>query len=236
MADIFREVDEDVRTDQLKRLWSKYSIVVFGLAAAIVVGTAIFVFLRHEHQSRADAAGAAFEAAQALSAAKKPEEAAAAFEDLAKTAPHGYQTLARLRDAEERAGFDRIAAVKELDALGADASVDSLLRDVARLRAGMLRLDEADKAELEQRLTPLLDGPFRHSARELLGLAALKRGDLESAGKWFDQLVVDPNAPENMRQQVNAFLSLVRGGGKVQPAAPATPAPATPASATPSKK
>lgn len=230
MADIFREVDEDVRTDQLKRLWSKYSIVVFGLAAAIVVGTAILVFLRHERQTRAEAAGAAYEAAQALSTGKKPEEAANAFEELAKTAPHGYQTLARLRAAEERETFDRTAAVKELDAIAADSAVDNLLRDVARLRAGMLRLEEADKAELEQRLTSLLDGPFRHSAREFLGLAALKRGDLESAGKWFDQVVVDPNAPENLRQQVNAFLSLVRGGGKVSPPAPqSAPAAAPPA-------
>jgi hypothetical protein len=56
-----------------------------------------------------------------------------------------------------------------------------------------------------------------------LGLAALKRGDLEDAGKWLDQIVVDPNAPQNLRQQVNAYLSLVRGGGKAAPPAPAAP-------------
>ena len=68
-----------------------------------------------------------------------------------------------------------------------------------------------------------MDSSFRHTAREMLGLAALKRGDFEDAGKWFDQIVVDPAAPANLRQQVNAFLSLVRGGGKF------TPAPAAPA-------
>ena len=222
MADIFREVDEDIRTDQLKRFWSNYSIVVFGLAAAIVVGTAIFVFLNHQRQARAEAAGAAFESAQAL-AKDKPDAAAAAFDELAKTAPLGYQVLARLRAAEERGQTDRAAAVKEFDAIVSDSAVDTLLRDVARLRAGMLRVDEADKAELEQRFTPLLDGPFRHSAREFLGLAALKRGDLEDAGKWLDQIVVDPNAPQNLRQQVNAYLSLVRGGGKAAQPAPAAP-------------
>ncbi|WP_374544645.1 tetratricopeptide repeat protein [Rhodoblastus sp.] len=235
MADIFREVDEDVRTDSLKRLWSKYSIVVFGLAVAIVVGTAIFVFLRHERQTRAEAAGAAYEAAQALAAANKPDAAAAAFDDLAKNAPQGYQALARIRAAEERAQLDRMAAVKELDALAAEAGADSLLRDVARLRAAMLRVDEAGKAELEQRFSPLLDGPFRHTAREFLGLAALKRGDFEGAGKWFDQIVVDPNAPENLRQQVNAYLSLVRGGGKFTPPVAEKPAAPAPEKAAPSK-
>lgn len=233
MADIFREVDEDIRSDQLKRFWGRYSIVVVGLAAAIVVGTAIFVFLRHERQTRAETAGAAFEAAQTLVKDKKFDAAASAFDDIAKTAPQGYQVLSKLRAAEERAQFDRAAAVKELDALAAESGVDSLLRDLARLRAGMLRVDDADKAELEQRLTPLLDGPFRHSAREFLGLAALKRGDLEAAGKWFDQIVVDPNAPQNLRQQVIAYLSLVRGGGKFT--AP-TPAPAKPAEQKPAEQ
>jgi hypothetical protein len=221
MADIFREVDEDVRTDQLKGLWSKYSIVVAGLALAIVAGTAVYVFVQHQKQVRDEAAGAAFQAAQALAEAKKPE-AAAAFNELARTAPAGYQALARLRAAEERAGADRDGAVKALDALAADGSLDKLLRDVAALRAGILRVDVADKAELERRFGALMDGSFRHTAREMLGLAALKRGDFEDAGKWFDQIVVDPAAPAGLRRQIEAFLSLARGGGKFTP----TPAPA----------
>ncbi len=218
MADIFREVDEDVRTDLLKRLWSKYSIVVAGLALAIVAGTAIYVFVQHQKQVRDETAGAAFEAAQALADAKKPDAAAAAFDQLARTAPAGYQALARLRAAEQRAGADRDAAVQALDAIAADSSIDKLLRDAAALRAGILRVDVADKAELERRFGALMDSAFRHTAREMLGLAALKRGDFEDAGKWFDQIVVDPAAPANLRRQVNAFLSLVRGGGKFTPA------------------
>ena len=223
MADIFREVDEDVRSDQLKRLWSQYSIVVAGLALAIILGTAIFVFIQHQKQVRDETAGAAFQAAQTLAEAKKPEAAAAAFDDIARTAPAGYQALARLRAAEERAGIDRVAAVKELDAIAADGSLDKLLRDVAALRAGILRVDVADKADLERRFGVLMDSAFRHTAREMLGLAALKRGDFEDAGKWFDQIVVDPAAPADLRRQVNAFLSLVRGGGKISPAPASKP-------------
>jgi hypothetical protein len=164
-----------------------------------------------------------------LAKQNKPEAAASAFDDLARTAPQGYQILARLRAAEELGLTDRAAAVQKLDLLAADPAVDPLLRDLARLRAGLLRVDEADKAELEQRFAPLLNGSFRHTAREFMGLAAIKRGDFEDAGKWFDQIVVDTNAPANLRQRVQAFLSLVRGGGKfVAPAAPPA-APAEPA-------
>ena len=221
MADIFREVDEDVQHDRLAEFWEKYSIVVYGLAVAIVVGSAIFAYLRHQNQTQAEAAGSQYEAAETLASQNKPEASARAFDELARNAPQGYRILSRLRAAEETGLTDRAAAVKAFDLIAAEPGLDPLLVDLARLRAGLLRVDEADKSELEQRFTALLNGPFRHSARELLGLAALKRGDYESAGKYFDQVVVDPNAPANLRQRVQAFLSLVRGGGKFTPLAPA---------------
>lgn len=221
MSDIFREVDEDIQRDRLAEFWGKYSIVVYGLALAIVVGAAIFAYVRHHKQAQAEAAGALYEAAETLAVQKQPEAAARAFDQMALNAPQGYRILARLRAAEETGVTDRAGAVKAFDLIAAEPGLDPLLVDLARLRAGLLRVDEADKTELEQRFTALLNGPFRHSARELLGLAALKRGDYESAGKYFDQVVVDPNAPANLRQRVQAFLSLVRGGGKFTPPAPA---------------
>jgi hypothetical protein len=221
MSDIFREVDEDVQHDRLAEFWEKYSIVVYGLALAIVVGAGIFSYLRHQHQTQAEAAGTLYEAAETLASQNKPEVSARAFDALAGNTPQGYRILSQLRAAEETGLTDRAAAVRAFDLIAAEPGQDPLLVDLARLRAGLLRVDEADKTELEQRFTALLNGPFRHSARELLGLAALKRGDYESAGKYFDQVVVDPNAPANLRQRVQAFLSLVRGGGKFTPPAPA---------------
>ncbi len=236
MSDIFREVDEDVRSDQLTTLWSRYSIVVVALALAIVAGTAIFVYQRGQKQVRDEAAGARYQAAEALAAQNKPEDAAKAFDEIARTAPHGYQILARLRAAEETGLTDRAGAVKQFDALAADTGVEPLLRDLARLRAGLLRVDEAGQAEMLQRFGPLMNGPYRHTAREYLGLAALKRGDYEAAGKWFDEIIVDPSAPVDLNQRVQAFLSLVRGGGKFTPPQAAPVAPTPPAAAPAQKK
>jgi hypothetical protein len=128
-----------------------------------------------------------------------------------------------MRAAEEMSLSDPAAAVTALDLLAVDPSIDPLWRDLARLRAGMLRVDSADKSEVEQRFAPLLNGSYRFTAREFMGLAAIKRGDFEEAGKLFDQIVVDPNAPADLRQRVQGFLSLVRGGGKFTPESPAAP-------------
>ncbi len=40
MADIFREIDEEVRRDKAAELWKKYGWVVTALAVLVVVGVA----------------------------------------------------------------------------------------------------------------------------------------------------------------------------------------------------
>ncbi len=239
MSDIFDEIADDLRSEKLRKLWSQYSFVVYGLAVAIVIGTAAYVYHGHQRRLRDEAAGTRFEAAQALATQKKPEEAAKAFEAIAKNAPEGYASLARLRAAEETGINNRAAAVKLFDAIAADSAVDPLLRGVAQLHAAILVADTASKDELERRLGILMDGPFRQSAREFLALAALNRGDYPSAGRLFEQIITDPSAPPSLRERARAFLSLVQGGGKYTPPAPApakkTDAPA-PKMDAPAKK
>ncbi len=65
------------------------------------------------------------------------------------------------------------------------------MQNVARLRSAFLLVDTADDAEMKKRIepSPAQGSAFRHSARELLGLAALRSGDYEAAGRWFDMIV-----------------------------------------------
>ena len=63
--------------------------------------------------------------------------------------------LARFRVAATTAAKDPALAVKEYDALAADATIGPVLQDVARFRAALLRLDAADPKEMDERLAPL---------------------------------------------------------------------------------
>jgi hypothetical protein len=138
-------------------------------------------------------------------------EADAAFQDLIKQGTPGYALLARFRGAADVAVTDAAKAVQIYDALAADAKIPGLMQDVARLRAAMLRLDEADAAEVKRRLEPLAQtgAPFRNSAREMLAYAAFKTDDFEAAGRWLDQIVVDLQAPAGLRQRAETLLGLV---------------------------
>ena len=92
VADIFHEVDEEVRREQLKKLWDRYSIYLIALAVLIVAGMAGWRGYEYWVAKKAAAAGAEFEAAITLNEEGKRAEAEAAFAKVAAEAPAGYRT------------------------------------------------------------------------------------------------------------------------------------------------
>lgn len=212
MSDIFREVDEDVRRDTAAALWQKYSIFVYGVAFLIVAATAAYRGYEYVHGKQAEAAGAQFETAIEQVEAGKADEARATFEALAATGPTGYATLARFQLAAQAAKKDPAAGAKAYDALAGDTSLEGVLRDSALLQSAMLSVDTISSAELQTKLAPLVvaTGTYRNSARELLGLSALKAKDFDNAGRWFDAIVTDVAAPAGVRSRAEAFLGLVK--------------------------
>ena len=101
MSELFDEVDEEVRRDQLKKLWDKYSIFIIALALLVVAGVGGWRGYQYLEAKKAAEAGAAFDRAVELSDQNKHTEAEAAFADLITKAPSGYRNLARLRMAAE---------------------------------------------------------------------------------------------------------------------------------------
>jgi hypothetical protein len=150
-----REVNEEYRSDQAKALWERYGIVVAGLALLIVLGTAGYVGYQYWDESRANASGDKFLAALQLANDGKSDEAITAFDQLEKDGYGAYPVLARMRAATVKANkgdFD--GAVKDFDAVAADTAIPSALRDMARLRAGLLLVDHGATARARRSASP----------------------------------------------------------------------------------
>jgi len=214
MTDFFREVDEEVRRDKAVDFFRKYMFWFIGLFVVIVVATGIWRAIVNYRLEAAQKAGADYENALDLARQGKSAEAQAAFEAISKNAPAGYRTLARLEMIDELSKTDKPAAVKAYEALASDPSYDSSLTPVARLRAALLKVDTEDPKVFEQSVSAMAGptGPFRSTARELLALSALKRGDYDAAGRWLDEIVSDPEVPTGIRSRAEAFLGFVRAG------------------------
>jgi len=216
VSDIFQEVDEEVRREQLKKLWQRYGHYLIAACVLIVLGVGAWRGYQWWETKKAGEAGAAFEEAVALAEAGKHQEAEAAFAKLAIDGTAGYRVLARLREAAELARTDSKAAVTAYDQIAADHNAGQTVQDLAAVRAGYLLVDSAPYSELRERLEPLTaeSRPYRHSAREILALSAWKSGEAAVARQWTEAIMNDPQTPAGTRSRAEVLGELLASVGK----------------------
>lgn len=224
-SQFIREIDEDLRRDQLLKLWERYGVYAIAAAFLVVAATAGWRGWEWYQTREGVKAGSRFEAALVLADAGKHEEAEQEFAAIAKDANWGYRLLARMRLAAETGARDAAAGAAAYDAIAADGSIDAAIRDVARLRAAFLLLDTAQAAEIAARVEPLMApaSPFRFSARETLALARYKAGEREAARAMFAELAIDPETPPALRNRAEVMQALASAGANL----PAKPGSAT---------
>ena len=212
MSDIFQEVDEEVRRDKAAEFWKKYQNLILAGAALIVLAAGGFRYWQYERERAQQAAGDQFQQALAALEGGKLDEAKAGLDKIAAQAPSGYRALAQMTAAGAEASKDPQGALGAFDAISGDAAIDPLLRDAARLRAALLRVDIAGEEQKgAAALTSLStdNGPYRRLARLALGALALERKDYDDAAKQFDLVLGDPEVSPDERQAASRWLGLI---------------------------
>lgn len=187
MADIFHEVEEDLRRDQAAAIWKKYANLIIGAALLLVLAVAANWGWTKYTTNQQLQASADFKIASETSDLKQRETA------LAKVVADGgtYGVLARFRLAETAIeGGDKAKARGILGEIAKDSGADKALRDLALIQAALLELEVGKPeaaAELVKDLTKEGEA-YRLSALEVTGLAAAAAGDTEKAKAAFETL------------------------------------------------
>ncbi|MBI5163363.1 MAG: tetratricopeptide repeat protein [Magnetospirillum sp.] len=208
---LIREVDEELRQDQFHALWKKYGHLAVAGAVALVLSVAGYQAF-HTWQGRQRAASSlAYAEAQTLIEQGKREQGAAQLGSLAIDGTAGYRVLAEMRHAGLRVEEGDVAgAIAVYDRLAGEA--DEPYRSLAVLKSAYLKLDAADAAAVETQVAPLAEdqNPWRHSAREVLALAARKRGDEARAVELLRKLADDAGAPQGIRARASEMLAAAK--------------------------
>ncbi|MEM1102864.1 MAG: tetratricopeptide repeat protein [Pseudomonadota bacterium] len=226
MADVFREVDEDVKEARQKELFQRYAPYGAALVVAIIaVAAARELWMGGQARETARLSNAFLEASDLAEAS--PSDGAKSLTDFAETARGaGYGALARFRAAGAliEAG-DPDAAAAELEKVAAEADAGDPLGALARLQAARLLVDRASYGDVTARLGDLTEerGPFRALALEIKGLAAYRAEDMDTARDAFEAVMLDPLAGGPIRGRADLLLGLIGP----PPAAAPDPADAT---------
>ncbi len=212
MSDIFQEVDEDVRKDKALSLWSRYGRLLIGSVIGVILTTAGWQLWSSLQLNQRQADAEQFLIGVGLMSANQHGDAVAIFKQISENSGKGYTALAMLqRAAALISAGDRIEGVKAYDLFSDDVSQDKELRDLARLLAAKNLVDTADLETLNRRLSPLLEGnsPWRFSALELSGLAAIRSNDKALAKDLFTQLIDDLDTPQGIRIRSAELLAAI---------------------------
>ena len=225
-----REVDEELRREQLLKLWEQYGTYVLAAVLAIVVGIGGYKYYEHRRAEAAEAAGARLALAEQELTHNKKAEAQRTLEEIAASGPVGYATLARLRlAAAAREAGKTAEAVSAYEAIAKESGIDPMIADYAQLQAALLALDGASWTEMQNRLNGLTQdsNAWRFSARELLALAAQKAGKTEDARVEYQHLLSDRGTPPGIAERARVMLAMLTEAKLAKAAPPAAETPNT---------
>lgn len=201
MSDIFREIDEELRRDNLLKLWSRYGRYVIALAVLVLLIAGGIMAWRDHQLTQRRAQSARYASALSLAGEGKDADAAKVFAAVGQEGG-GYAILAAFEQAELLAkSGDRKDAVAAYDRIAAERSLDPVFREMAVLLSVMHGMADADPHSIIDRLAPMtaVGNPWRPSALDLTAAARLKSGDKTGALDLYKSLADDLAAPQGLR-------------------------------------
>lgn len=212
MADIFREIDEELQQDRAAKLWQRYGGWLIAVAVGVVLAVAGNVFWTRYVTERQAERGDRYEAAAEMVSSGNPKQAAEAFATLADDAGGGYATLARLREASALAeAGDTEAALAVYRKVAADG--EAPYAALARVWAVRLRIGAADASTLIGELAPVLvdGGPWRPLAVETEAAVRLQAGETGKAAELYKLLADDATTPSQLRARATEMVRALGG-------------------------
>ena len=203
MSDVFREVDEALREDRARALWTRYGRIAVAVAIVVVAATAAAVYWR-DQQAERQAAVADRMIRSLVLAEGEPAEAAHAMAMLGDEAAGLQQAVARLLEAAMRQSLGEDDAAARLLGGVAESDAGPAWRDLATLQAALQALahaTEGDGAAAEVTRLAAGEGPWHYAAREIAAIEALTSGDRARAVTLFESLASDETAPPAIRSR-----------------------------------
>jgi len=218
-----REVDEELRRDQLAGFWERYGRWVIAAVAAGLAVFAAYLYWQHRREQAAGVEGERLQAAYDALASGQAAAAAGQLDALAKSDASGTRALALFAqaDAALQRGDTRAAAAK-LAAVAGDGGIAKPFRDLALVRQTAAEYDALAPAEVIRRLSALAvpGNAYFGSAGELVALAHLRAGRRDRAGQLLAQVAKDSNVPATIRQRAVQMAGDTGVDAVQQPGAP----------------
>lgn len=221
-----REVDEELRRDQLAHAWRRWGVVGIAAVLGALLLLAGWLWWQHHREQQAGVEGEQLQAAFEQINGGQAKQAAAALQPLERSRSAGYRALAQLTAADLLLQKnDAKGAIAKFSAVANDTSLGQPFRDLALLRQTAIEFDTLPPERIVERLRPLTvpTNPWFGSAGEMTAAAYLRQNRRDFAGKLYGQIARADTVPETLRQRAVQMAGLL--GVDAAPSAGAIPKP-----------
>lgn len=197
-----REVDENLRRDQLRDFFKAYGNWLIVLVILFLAASGGFIWWK---QHQVERSGAEVEKLSEIykeigsgNAAQAPQQ----LDELSKSGSKAVRASAMFaRAALALQQNDTKLAVNTYNSIAGDNSLPQAYRDVALVRQTALEFDQLQPPQIIARLEPLAKPgePWFGTAGEMTALAMIKQGKNHDAGELFAAIARDKSVPETIR-------------------------------------
>lgn len=207
-----REVDEELRRDQLASFWERYGKLVI---AAVVIGLALFagyLYWRNHQENVRGQEGEKLQSAYDALARGRPADAAKPLEELTVSSSEGYRALALFTQADVLLQRNDLkGAAAKFAAVAGDEDYAPAFRDLALVRQTAAEYDSLQPQAVIDRLRTIAvpGNAYFGSAGEMVAVAHLRAGRRDLAGRLFGQIARDEGVPPSLRQRAVQMAGLL---------------------------
>jgi hypothetical protein len=210
-----REVDEELRRDQLASVWTRYGrwLIAGIIVALVALGGAMY--WQHHQEQLAGEQGEKLQKAYDTLGANDIPAAKAPLAELAGSKIAGYRAMARFTQGDILLqNKDLKGAAAKFGEIAADSSVGQPLRDLALIRQTTAEFDTLKPEVVVSRLRPLAaqGNAWFGTAGELVGAAYIKMNKPDLAAALFRQIAADETVPDSIRKRAVSIAETINAG------------------------
>jgi hypothetical protein len=200
----YREVDEELRRDQLIGYWKRYGkLVIAGIILFIAAIGGVIWWMNHREIQAGDRGETLVTAFDDI-AAGRTAAAQKKLDDLSRSGVEGYRAASLLSQADIASDANQPdKAVALFKQIADDSSLAQPYRDLATVRMTALQFDKLPPQQVVDRLKPfaVAGAPWFGSAGEMVASAYLKLNRPQDAAKLFAAIAKDKKVPDSIRSR-----------------------------------
>ena len=213
MADLFQEIDDELRQDKASRLWKLYGKYVIVVAIIIITSVGGYKFWQQKQLDDGEKASIAYEAALARSASGDFKGAIDQLNEKELRITPGYAALSAMQKANLAMKIkDFEAALITYKDIAENDDYPQSIKEWASFRRAAVRVEKQIDSNASADLDKLIatDSPWRFLAKEIKAIKEIETGNNSEAKAIFSELADDENAPERLRVRAAEFLQTLQ--------------------------